>query len=267
LPGVVAGAAGRWNLRVYRECGFSSCELADAVRVIQEGRGLTAKGAAYAINHWDPESGLCEPENLLFGDKVPFPGDMPGVAEDGLVLLAKTLVWVPEAGDYTFGVQSDDSFGLRVEGGQFVSATGNGGIDRADAEVLYWSEGTCNSNTRGVYHFDAAGQYEVELVYYECSGNAYIELYWAKGAFQNNSDTTAWKLVGLALPPRLECRFEVSGQGGQLRMEWEAGMSGWILERTGSLTPPITWVPVGGVTGNTATVPLSEAAGFYRLRQ
>lgn len=207
LPGVEPGAAGSWNIRVYRDSGFSSCELVDAVAVIQDNLGTTTDGTAYVINHWDPESGLCDAANLLFGNKIPFPGDIAGTAENNFVVLAKTTISVPEAGDYTFGVQSDDSFGLRVHGGHFGCVYGNGDFDPGDREVIFYSEGTCNANTRGVCHFDEAGQYVVEFVYYQCTGASDVELYWANGAFANNADTTTWQLVGNpggvvpALPP------------------------------------------------------------------
>lgn len=205
LPGVVPGANGTWNLRVYRDSGFGAeCSVPAAVGIVQEGLGETTDGTSFVINHWEPGSGLCDAANLLFGNKEPFPGDAEG-AQDNFVMLAKTTISVTDPGDYTIGVQSDDSFAIRVHGGQFISASGNGVIDLADDEVLYYSAGTCNSNSRGVCRFPAVGQYVIEFVYYECTGNADVELYWAKGAFVNNSDTTAWKLLGNpgGVPPTL----------------------------------------------------------------
>jgi hypothetical protein len=58
----------------------------------------------------------------------------------------------------------------------------------------------------------------------------------------------------------------VSSAAGQIQISWPADFVGFVLESTASLSSP-QWLPVTGVTGNSATLPITGAARFYRLRK
>jgi len=61
--------------------------------------------------------------------------------------------------------------------------------------------------------------------------------------------------------------WTVDPAGANLRLSWDASWAGVTLENAPGLSPPVQWTPVIGVAGNSATVPLSEQARFYRLRK
>ena len=61
---------------------------------------------------------------------------------------------VPEEGDYTFGMHSDDGFALRIRGGTALSVSGNGQLDPGDPEAVVHPADTGDSNTRGGLPFE-----------------------------------------------------------------------------------------------------------------
>ncbi len=149
-------------------------------------------GTAPVINHGDPD----DPGGRgNFNNDLPFIGNQPG-GDDFVIMVAKTKVQIPAAGTYTFSVHSDDGFGLRVDGGRFTSSSGGGAIDASDARTLHFVGYTGDSDTRGVYTFDAAGTYDVLFLGFEGGGGAFFEVAWAPGAHTADKDTNTWTLVG-----------------------------------------------------------------------
>ncbi len=112
----------------------------------------------------------------------PFPGTAAGQDVDNFVILATAKVTIPSAGDWTFGVLSDDGFGLALSrGGQVY-------------EMSYPSP-RGPSDSLQTFQLPAAGGYELRLVYYESGGGSALELFAAQGSY------TAWddahfRLVG-----------------------------------------------------------------------
>jgi hypothetical protein len=102
---------------------------------------------------------------------------------------------IPEEGDYTFGVHSDDGFAFRIRGGESISVSGNGLLDPVDPEATIHPNNTGDSNTRSVYHLKK-GVFRVEWFFWEAGGGDNGEFYSAKGAFINDGDTDQWSLVG-----------------------------------------------------------------------
>ena len=101
---------------------------------------------------------------------------------DGFVMLAKGTVYIPAAGTWTFGVNSDD--GWEVD---FKSAAG----------FAYHNENGAVSNPSiFTVNFPTAGDYSTRFVWYEGSGGAYGELYAAQGTWGSFAATGAWRLVG-----------------------------------------------------------------------
>ncbi|MCI0535592.1 MAG: hypothetical protein L0Z50_10215 [Verrucomicrobiales bacterium] len=64
-------------------------------------------------------------------------------------------------------------------------------------------------------------------------------------------------------PPPAQPRLAVSLSGGNLVISWSG--TGFVLESSDALVPA-AWTAVAGVTGNSATVPLTGSTKFYRLR-
>lgn len=111
-----------------------------------------------------------------YGGDTAFPGQAIGA--DDFVVEAQATFTIPAAGNWTFGVNSDEGFKLEV-GGFTTSWTGL----RLPADTLQ------------TFNFPAAGEYPLRLVYFDRTGGAEVELFAAQGAFVLwNADT--FRLVG-----------------------------------------------------------------------
>jgi hypothetical protein len=169
----------------------------------------------------------------FFGNNLPYPdavtsnGDWTG---DDFIGLHIGHIIVPEEGDYTFGVHSDDGFVLRIRGGEATSVNGNGQIDAAAPETIVHPANTGDSNTRAVYHLKK-GIYRVEFFWWERGGGDNAELYAAKGAFASDGATDQWKLVGDNSPSQEFIKLGVdqngwtvisSDPGGDQLTTWDA---------------------------------------------
>ncbi len=139
----------------------------------------------------------------IFADDLQYPEEVTSsdlwTAED-FVQYARGYLRITQPGDYTFGVHSDDGFGLRVHGASFVSFdTGaSGEIDPGDPSTLFHNTPTGDANTRGVLRVTEAGTYLVEFFWYERGGGDNGEFYVSKGAIEGgDADPAAsWTLVG-----------------------------------------------------------------------
>ncbi len=121
------------------------------------------------------------------------------VDDNDIVALGRTKIQVAEAGDYTFWVQGDDGFVLRVNGGSFHKVVGpdlNAVIDPTDSSTIAYMTGTGNSNTRGVVHLDAGVEYVLDYLWVEGTGGAFAEVAWAAGDHADNPVNGKWTLVG-----------------------------------------------------------------------
>ncbi len=125
----------------------------------------------------------------------------PGIAATNLiddsVTLATARVVIPTSGDWTFGVNADDGFALRVVGAPNgftrISGTADARIDLAQRNAIYRTGGT--ASVRGVINLPA-GEYDIEFAFYERGGGAAFEVFAAQGNFTNEGDSTAWRIVG-----------------------------------------------------------------------
>jgi hypothetical protein len=71
------------------------------------------------------------------------------------------------------------------------------------------------------------------------------------------------RVIYLARPAQLS----VTMGKGSLNLIWDPTVTGFILESTTSLMPPVQWTPVSGVVNNQVAVPLQGKTRFYRLRK
>jgi len=119
--------------------------------------------------------------NGHFGADRPFPGMAIGDNADDFVVLVTAMVLIPQAGQWTFGVNSDDGFGLELTDGinTFTASYPN---PRAAADTL------------AMFNFPQWGLYRLRLVFYERGGNAELELFAAQGS--HTSYNSNFRLVG-----------------------------------------------------------------------
>ncbi|QNN24617.1 hypothetical protein HED60_20855 [Planctomycetales bacterium ZRK34] len=90
------------------------------------------------------------------------------------------MLYIPSAGDYVLGVNSDDGFRLQL-GNNLKTA-------------MEFPGPTGDSDTRIVRHFDQAGYVPYRLVQFEIGGDQYVEFWSAPGA--DPSDLTNAALIG-----------------------------------------------------------------------
>jgi len=75
-----------------------------------------------------------------------------------------------------------------------------------------------------------------------------------------------WQAITLVQTPGAPL-LQITRNGTQATIFWDTAVTGFILESTTSLSAPINWQPVNGVTGSQVNVPATAGAMFYRLRQ
>lgn len=73
-------------------------------------------------------------------------------------------------------------------------------------------------------------------------------------------------LYSIPVQPSEPPALSISRTGDSVTISWPGDATGFTLESTPALAPA-AWTPVSGVTGNSATVPVSGDARFFRLRQ
>ncbi len=117
-----------------------------------------------------------------FATNALFPAHTTGQDKSNFALVADASIYIPEAGQWTFCVASDDGFRLRI--------TGHG--------VTFVSEfGTPRGigNTLATFTFPVSGVYSLSLIFFENGGGAGVELSAAQG-YQEEFSLATFKLVG-----------------------------------------------------------------------
>ncbi|WP_367870144.1 LamG-like jellyroll fold domain-containing protein [Luteolibacter sp. Populi] len=193
LPGL-AGAVGSWGIS---ESAGAPADIATALTIITGPTPPTpVTGTSPVFNHRDPDT------NGL-GGIGNFNNDFPiltnTASDDNFVVVGKTQITVAAPGVYTFSVHSDDGFAMRITGaggGRFTSTGGDAQIDLGDNQTLHRNVGGADSNSRGVYQFDAAGTYNIEYLGWDGGAGGYYEVAWAPGGFSEDRNTNTWALVG-----------------------------------------------------------------------
>lgn len=198
-----AGGVGSWGIREYPGANIAG-NIEDAADV------ATIATAAHTDDTASPVFNHSDPDSQGPGSSGNFNNDFNLLtntgANDDFVVVGRTKVTVPAAGTYTFSVHSDDGFTMRVSGpggGRFLSAAGSGVVDPGDSQSIYLDGGTGDSNTRGVYQFDAAGTYDILYLGWDGGGGGYYEVAWAPGTFTEDKNTNTWTLVGTPSDPEV----------------------------------------------------------------
>jgi hypothetical protein len=160
------------------------------------------------LNHYDPDS--TDPP-AFFPNPQPFPANT-GEAEDNVVTTAKGRIDIAEAGTYTFNVNSDDGFLLRLIGtGELANPVwtsansgGNGGgigrFEMSNLNELFFS-GVGIANTRATIDLEA-GSYDFEFVQVENGGGFFYAVGVANGEFLNADPVGGFALLqpGMVAP-------------------------------------------------------------------
>ncbi|MBQ4440196.1 MAG: leucine-rich repeat protein, partial [Kiritimatiellae bacterium] len=123
-------------------------------------------------------AGVVGDASAITAERVSFPGN-PGDAR--FTSRSKGTMRVPAAGDWTFAVQCDDGYRVKISGNGFFSSFSGGHThDKA----------ICHTVT-----LPAAGDYEVEILHSNIGGPAYLDFSAAKGRF-TDFQPSEFKLVG-----------------------------------------------------------------------
>ena len=157
--------------------------VGDARRLIRgdiASNGPAARGAYDVINFFDPENAY---GGHFFGGAA-FPGDGDG-DDQAFAVRVRGWVQIPQPGVYTFGVNSDDGFRMRV-GPLFMRHN----APRFTADSL------------GSAFFNRAGRHRLKLTYFEQGNGAELELFAARGAYDTFAEGAL--PTGIALPPAEE---------------------------------------------------------------
>lgn len=117
-----------------------------------------------------------------YGADASFPGMTIGVDVNDFVVEVVGTILIPSAGNWTFGVNSDDGFGLTLSRFPHVYSMSFPGLRGA-------------ADTLAVFNLFEPGSYEVRLVSFERGGGASLEFFAAPGSFASFS-AASFDLVG-----------------------------------------------------------------------
>jgi hypothetical protein len=73
--------------------------------------------------------------------------------------------------------------------------------------------------------------------------------------------------VPIVEPPASAPKLAVRRDGLSLTISWDASVTGFVLEETGSLSSPVSWTATPGVANNSVTVQIGAGSKYYRLRK
>lgn len=174
--------AGNWSVVEVRDLTMAG-NILDALAQYLAGGGTRTEVQTPYIDFTDPNTNpnggpiLQDPPN-------PFPADIDTGenvnGDNNILMVAKTRLIIPASGQYTFQVRSDDGFALRIKNQAWTVVDGAGYIDPLDASTVIYETGTGDANTRAMLTL-AAGQYDVDFIYWEGGGGAYCEITSATG--------------------------------------------------------------------------------------
>jgi hypothetical protein len=273
-----ASIAGKWGFRQIWSAGrVDALSAAVSVAMRANQAGFTGKVSDTSVSFINFAKTANPGTGGLIPDDQPLPAEPTGLSENDFVLVARATVKIPRAGDWTIGVHSDEGFGLRFIGAPFDSVNGNGQQDENYPEYMANPVNTTDSATRGVLRNLPAGQYEIEFISWERVGSAYYEVYAAEGAFEDDSATDQWQLIGAPggleivpgiklslqsiarLADKVSIDFTTPNAGGQHVLEQTLDFKSWQTVPAAAFekrSDSVVRVFVPGV---------AEPAAFYRV--
>jgi hypothetical protein len=263
---VVPAAAGHFV--EFRKGNFNLTNILAAFSLL----GMTTNDArvlALAVDHgagvinYDDASGTT---GFFAGDRqVATPplgvrkGSFAADGDDNFILRSMGLIHIPTAGIWSFVVNSDDGFFLRMGAGS--------------TEVSQFPNPRALGATTNHVYIPSPGYYPYDLIYFEWGGGALVEFF-AFGPGQ-----AAPRLVGdpsgilrVYQGGTVNVRLTITRNGSQNIIRWPAAATGYILEVNSALAGPGPWAQAPGtpaLVGDFWQLSDSAAGGrrFYRLRK
>lgn len=172
------------------------------------------------------------------------PGFTINVDVDNFVIEATGIVTIPSAGSWTFGVSSDDGFGLTA--GSF--------------NVSYPSP-RGPADTLGTFNFPASGEYPVRLVFYEQGGGSEVELFAAQGTF-TAWNATNFQLVGDTASGGLAVKSLPGSGTNSLRSVIQADVQSRMLNRASTAYMRIPFTLSNDASFGSLTLQVKYDGGF-----
>jgi len=120
--------------------------------------------------------------NGHFAADNPFPSTVIGSDVDDYVVLVTGKVLIPMGGDWTFGVNSDDGFGVEMTNG-------------TNTLSFSYPSPRSASDTIVTFNFQEWGFYDLRLVFYERGSGSALEFFAAQGR-HSSFDAARFRLVG-----------------------------------------------------------------------
>ena len=112
----------------------------------------------------------------------PFPSTVIGSDVDDFVVLVTGKVLIPMGGDWTFGVNSDDGFGVEMTNG-------------TNTLSFSYPDPRSASDTLVTFNVPDWGFYDLRLVFYERDGGSALEFFAAQGR-RSSFDAARFRLLG-----------------------------------------------------------------------
>ena len=165
--------------------GINNVAQAQAVVDTPSQQSWTQSETAATINYLDTGG------SGDFGNDRPFPGLTIGQGQTVYAVQATGIIHIPAAGQYTFGVNSDDGFSLDITGANFSNGSAT---TTCSGDVMADDTLRGPADSFGTASFSAAGDYPVTLLYYQNYGGAGLEFFEAAGS-KTAFDST-FRLVG-----------------------------------------------------------------------
>lgn len=166
-----------FDVTVYKaNISVSNLAVAESVIAQPSQQAWVATEQTTTINYFNTDS------EGHFTSNATFPGMQIGSGVDHFVVLVTGTIVIPTPGEWSFGVNSDDGFGLTLTRGNQVYETS-------------YPPPRGPSDTIAVFNLVEAGTYQVRLVYYEQGGGAGLEFFAAQGNYPI-FDANAYRLVG-----------------------------------------------------------------------
>jgi hypothetical protein len=166
--------------------GTALSSISDGVALLNAGGGTYSSSPF--VNFIDPQSY----SKGHFGGCLPFGGDDPSQADTNFAVRVTATVRIPTTGTWTFGVNSDDGFRLKIDGATFTAVSGTGTTMSGDT-MEYAAARDRTVDSLGVATL-SAGDHAVQLDYYQAAGGSGLEFFAASGS--QTSYNANFKLVG-----------------------------------------------------------------------
>lgn len=182
-----AGSDGRWGVREITNNG--EIDGVRAAATSTEGGGTITDGSFAILDVTDPDTNpdggpiLGGTPNALLSNTA---GD-----DDNITTVAKGRIEVKQAGDYTFNVNADNGFALRIVGKDLSDASAGAVIDPNDSTTfarLTPGGGLATANLE-------AGEYDIEVLSWSGTGDARYEVTSAQGVITDPA-LAQWIAVG-----------------------------------------------------------------------